>query len=103
MKALKITLISLAYLAAGFGVYVGVSIYNTPKLVAKQGKKFTIRYKGKDNIIDAQKLHEQKQEFHLGGKWSFVPLYSNESDKAHSLSGIRLEDDKKVGHGNFYF
>lgn len=105
MKALKITLVSLASLGAAFGIYAGISIYNTPKLVSKQGKKFTIRYKGKNIVVDAQKLHDTKTGLNLGGngKWNFMPLYSNDSDKANSLAGLRLEDNKNVGHGNFYF
>ena len=102
MKALKITLISLASVGAVFGVLVFVAKYNTLKLVSKQGKKFIFLYKGKKMVVDAQELHNKKMETNFG-KWSLVPLYSNESDKANSLAGLRLEDSKTVGYGNFYF
>lgn len=102
-KAITITIASFLALGGLYALHVGFVGYNTPKMTGKQGKKITIRFKGKDIVVDVQDMHNKKFQMQLSNKWSLKPLYSNESDKENSLAGLRLEDEKGVGHGNFYF
>ena len=100
-----------------FGILAGLTVatvsyvswnnssYSRPRLVQKSGKKFTIKYKGKDMVIDVEKLHNNgvpMAQMMAGGKWSLSPYYSNESDKKNSLSGLRLEKGN-TGYNIWYF
>ncbi len=96
--------IAVGILALGFGALVIYKRWSFPKMVSKSGKKITVRYKGKDSVVDAQDLSGKGVEFSFGGNsdWALKPAYANESDKS-SLYGLHLTDMKGAIHNTFRF
>ena len=87
----------------GLTAYVGYVNWNLPKLVLKSGKKMTIRFRGKDTMVDVLELHKKNESLQLGSNWHLSPAYGNISDKEKTLSGLYLMDNKNVIHNTFYF
>ncbi len=95
--------IAIGVLALGFGAYIAYSKWSLPKMVSKSGKKITVRYKGKDIVIDVQDLSDKGMDMNLGSNWSLEPLYGNYSDKKNSLVGLSLKDSKGSIRNSFLF
>ena len=74
-----------------------------PSLVSKSGKKMTIKFRGKNIVVDVDSLSQKGESLMLSGmKWHLSPSYGNQSDKK-TLNGLFVMDSRDVIHRTFYF
>ena len=84
--------------------YIGyTNYYNMPSLVSKSGKKMTIKFRGKNIVVDVDSLSQKGESLMLSGmKWHLSPSYGNQSDKK-TLNGLFVMDSRDVIHRTVYF
>ena len=100
----KIVLSLVGVAILGTVSYIGYTNYwNMPSLVSKSGKKMTIKFRGKNIIVDVADLSNKGLSTALaGGKWSLSPSYGNQSDKS-TLNGLLVTNNNNVVYRTFYF
>lgn len=99
----KIALSLVGAAILGIAIYIGYTNYwNMPSLVSKSGKKMTIKFRGKNTVVDVDSMSKRGESLMLGGGWHLSPSYGNQSDKS-TLNGLYVMNNKDVIYRTFYF